>query len=222
MLTRIMRGSSADCLKQIMETLLPDVADVIDMTYGNGKFWTPAMLDRWSVTGIDLDPERARDQCADFRSLPYPDRKFGAAVFDPPYQTDAGEDAFIASRFGSYENVDEMKAAVLAGVAEAARVSSKGYVVKIMDHIHGNRLLEMSQWVRMAAPHELYDFVLLESPAKSENKRWTKNGGPISVRSTATTWMVFRHDGPAHKRRRSALPATRRFRRLRGDQGHET
>lgn len=218
MLTRIMRGSSADTLQEILDTMFEDAETALDMTYGNGKFWKPDT--RMILTGIDLEPTKARDRVADFRSLPFSDGEFHVAIFDPPYQTDAGEDAFIGARFGSYESVEEMKAAVLAGVAEAARVSSKGYVVKVMDHIHGNRLLEMTQWVRMAAPHELYDFVLLESPSKSENKRWTKNGGPMSVRSNATTWLIFRHDGPKHKRHRKAPSRVAqehsgRFRRLR-------
>jgi len=220
MLARIMRGSSADCLEQIIETLLPDAATAIDLTWGSGKFWTPRMLQRWDVTGIDLDPDRARDRCADFRELPYQDGSFDIAVFDPPYQTDAGRDAFISARFGSYCSVDEMRIAVMQGVAEAARVSRIGYICKVMDHVHGNRLVEMTGWVRTAAPHELYDFCLLESPSKSENRRWTKNGGPMSVRSTATTWMVFRHDGPIHRRHKPAdrvtpREAVSRFRRLR-------
>lgn len=216
MLTRIMRGSSADLVIEIIDTLFPDAASAIDLTWGHGNFWLDPP--RLSVFGIDLDPERAKDLAANFEAVPLDAKHSDVVFFDPPYQTDAGEDAFISARFGSYENVAEMEKSVRAGVREAARLSSLGFVVKVMDHIHGNRLLEMTEWVRQEAGLPLYDYVLLESPSKSENRRWTKNGGPISVRSTATTWMVFRHGGPAHKRRK---PATRReegpprrFRRL--------
>jgi len=203
-LQRIERGSSARLLNKILTVLLPGTVSVLDVTWGHGKFWTPEMRGRYRVTGYDLDPSLAKDGVHDFTKLPDRDNAHDVVIFDPPYQTDAGEDSVIDARFGSYPSVADLKAAVEAGVQEAARVSRVGFVVKVMDHIHSSRLVRMTSWVEAAAtPLDLYDMVYLESPSKIEDGRWKKNGQQLSVRSTATTWLVFRHDGPVHRRRRA-------------------
>jgi hypothetical protein len=123
------------------------------------------------------------------------------AVFDPPYQTDSGKDAVIGNRFGSYGTLLDLKVAVQAGVMEAARVSRIGLVVKCMDYIHASQLVRMTRWIEDALALPLYDWVLLESPSKVEDPKWARHGGQLSVRSAATSWLVYRHDGPIHKRR---------------------
>lgn len=186
------------------------------MTFGRGGFWLPDT--RLAVTGVDLDPGRARDRVADFTHLPYEDDAFDLCVFDPPYQTDPGATAVIDARFGSYPTVIDLRRAVTAGVYEAARVSRVGFVVKVMDYIHASRLVRMSRWVEEAVPLDLYDYVMLESPSKIEDGRWTRQGPQLSVRSNGTLWLIYRHDGPVHRRIQPALiettPVTR-FRRAR-------
>jgi hypothetical protein len=203
-------------LAKIIAVLFPDADSVLDLTFGRGGFWLPDT--QLAVTGVDLDPGRARDRVADFTALPYEDDAFSLCVFDPPYQTDPGATAVIDARFGSYPTVPELRLAVMAGVREAARVSRIGFVVKVMDYIHASRLVRMSRWVEEAVPLDLYDYVMLESPSKIEDGRWTRHGPQLSARSTATTWLIFRHDGPVHRRIQPALietPPVARFRRAR-------
>jgi hypothetical protein len=203
-------------LAKIIAVLFPDADSVLDLTFGRGGFWLPDT--QLAVTGVDLDPGRARDRVADFTELPYEDDAFSLCVFDPPYQTDPGATAVIDARFGSYPTVPELRLAVMAGVREAARVSRIGFVVKVMDYIHASRLVRMSRWVEEAVPLDLYDYVMLESPSKIEDGRWMRHGPQLSARSTATTWLIFRHDGPVHRRIQPALietPPVARFRRAR-------
>jgi hypothetical protein len=202
-LRRIERGSSATTLDKILTILVPETQTVLDMTWGYGNFWTPAMLARWRVTGYDLDPALAKDKVGDFTALKDADGAYDVAIFDPPYQTDPGAAAVIDAQFGSYPTIADLRHAVTLGTREAVRVARVGIVVKVMDYIHASRLVRMSRWVEEAAGLDLYDFVMVESPSKIEDGRWTKHGAQLSVRSTATTWLVFRKDGPVHRRRRT-------------------
>ena len=196
MLQRVERGSSMEVVAKILVVLLPDGVTILDTTFGHGGFWTPEHLPR--VTGIDLNPSRARDVCADYTKLPFSDESFDICVFDPPYRTDAGKDSILAARFGSYPTVEALEVGVRAGVREAWRVARVGIVVKVMEYIHASRLVRMTRWVEDEIPIPLYDYVLAESPSKVEDRRWREP--QLSVRSTACHYLVWRKDGAVHRR----------------------
>jgi hypothetical protein len=202
-LARIAVGSSAEALARILDVLLPDARTALDTTWGNGAFWGPltAHLD---VTGLDRDPSRARDVCGDFTRLPFADGAFDVAIFDPPYLTEAGRESVVRRRFGSFASVPALRDAVGRGAAEAWRVSRLGVIVKVMDYCHASRLVRMTRWVEDAVPADLYDVVHLTSRSKVEDGKWSRVGGQLSVRSNATTWLVWRHDGAVHRRRRTS------------------
>lgn len=201
-LARVERGTGAELLERLFRVLLPDARTVLDATFGNGKFWDGRLP--LSVVGVDINPARARDVCADFTRLPFRDGAFDVTIFDPPYVTEAGNDGLIGRRFGSYPTIADLRAAVQAGAQEAWRVSRIGVVVKVMDYVHASRLVRMSRWVEDAIPADLYDVAYLESRSKLEDPKWSRAGGQLSVRSTATTWLVWRKDGAVHKRRKLA------------------
>lgn len=208
-LTRIAHGTSAQMVTRLLGVLLPDARTVLDMTWGSGRFWDgSAPVD---VVGLDRNPTRARNVCADFTRLPFRDGAFDVAIFDPPYLTEAGRGSVVRQRFGSFGSIPELRAAVEAGSREAWRVSRIGAIVKVMDYCHASRLVRMSRWVEDAIPVDLYDLSHLASTSKLEDPKWQRVGpGQLSVRSNATTWLVFRHDGPVHKRRQQDGGATGR------------
>lgn len=206
-LTRIMRGSSADMVAHLLRVLLPDARTALDMTWGRGGFWKYSTA-RVAETGLDLSPHGRPDVVGDFTRLPFRDGSFDVAVFDPPYVTEAGKDGVIGKRFGSYATMADLEAAVRAGSAEAWRIARVGVIVKVMDYCHASRLVRMSRWVEETIPVELFDVAYLESPAKVEDPKWSRRGSQLSVRSTATTWLVWRKDGPVHKRRTLAPALT--------------
>jgi hypothetical protein len=191
-------GSSAQIVAKMLRVLFPDAETVLDMTYGSGKFWTP--YTPWQVTGIDLNPARARDVCADFTRLPFADGAFDVAIFDPPYLTEAGKSGLMAMdrQFSSFASVDVGREVVTCGAAEAWRVGRLGCVVKVQNYTHDNRSVRMTRWIEDAMPHEPYGEVHAMTPNKVIHSKW---GSQLSVYSVHTTYLAFRHGSQIHARR---------------------
>jgi hypothetical protein len=201
-LTRIADGPSAEMVGRLLAVLLPDARTALDTTWGRGNFWDgSAGVD---VVGCDISPHGRPAVVADFTRLPFRDGAFDAVIFDPPYLADAGKKSLIGRRFGTYRTTRALRAAIEDGATEAWRVARVGVIVKVMEQIHGSRLVRMTRWVEDAIPMDLYDLVYLTSPGKVEDPKWTKHGPQLSVRSNATVWLVWRKDGPVHKRRKVA------------------
>lgn len=203
-LTRIATGTSAEMVARLFRVLLPDARTAVDMTWGRGRFWDGVADVR--VIGLDISPHGRPAAVADFTWLPLADATVDVAVFDPPYLTEAGRGSAIRQRFGAYPSIPALQAAVQVGAREAWRVSRIGVVVKIQDYIHASRLVRMSRWVEEAIPADLYDVAHLLSQTKIEDEKWGRIGGQLSVRSNATTWLVWRKDGAVHKRRPAHQP----------------
>lgn len=190
-------GTSAWAVARLLAVLFPDARTVLDMTYGSGKFWDGSAPVQ--VVGMDRNPARARQVCADFTALPFSDGAFDVAVFDPPYITGAGRASVMHARFGSYRGIPDLRLAVESGSREAWRVGRLGVIVKVQNHKHNSRLIHMTRWVTDAlAPAELYDEMHVRSDRKIEDGRWQDQ---LSLRSVHSTYMVFRRDGPIHRRR---------------------
>lgn len=206
-LRRVETGSSAAMTAKLLRVLFPDAETVLDATWGRGNFWRG--VDSVRVTGVDISSHGRPSVVADFRRLPFGAGAFDVAVFDPPYITEAGAGSVIGRRFGSYPSIPALHVAVRRGALEAWRVSRIGIIVKVMDYVHASRLVRMSRWVEDAIPAELFDLAYLISGSKVEDEKWSRVGGQLSVRSTATTWLVFRKDGPVHKRRQHRTPQPR-------------
>jgi hypothetical protein len=192
----VMLAPPAVIVARMFAVLFPDARTALDMTYGSGRFWRDPPL--VAVTRVDIDPDRAPDGAADFTALPYPDASFDVAVFDPPYHTDMGRGkaSIMGGRFGTFSNVAVLKVAVLRGSREARRVSRLGALVKVQDHIHGRRLIMMSDWVRaeLGAPYDLVHGV--KSNGKLLSPRWTRQ---LSAWRNHATYYAFRWDREEHK-----------------------
>jgi hypothetical protein len=197
-------GSSAQTVAKMLRVLFPDAKTVLDMTYGSGKFWTSNTP--WRVTGIDLNPERARDVCADFTRLPFTNGAFDVSIFDPPYLTDASCSGLMAMdrHFSSFASVDAAQRAVSRGVTEAWRVGRIGCIVKVQNYTHASRSVRMTQWVEDALPERAYGEVHAVTPSKIFDPKW---GQQLSVYSVHTTYLAFRHGSQMHVRRGSPLAA---------------
>ena len=196
-------GSSAQVVAKMLRVLFPDARTVCDLTFGSGSFWRGTDT-RPAVTGIDINPQRARDVCADFTRLPFVDDAFDVAIFDPPYHTDMGRGkaSVMGARFGAYPSLDRLYTAVVEGCFEADRVSRLGMIVKVQDYVHCSRLVEMTQWVREALGRPLYQRVDIVRPHKLLDPKW---GEQLSAYSNSATFLVYRHGSQLHVRRRPAL-----------------
>jgi hypothetical protein len=199
-LQTVERGTSAQAITRLLTVLFPDATTALDMTYGAGKFWDGTAPIH--VLGVDLNPDRRPQVRADFTRLPFADSSFDVAVFDPPYLSEPSKagTALVANRFGSYRSEAESRAAVQSGAAEAWRVSRLGIICKVMNHTHRSRFVHMTRWVEDAVPADIYSEMHLISKSKPASHKWT--GSQLSLRANHTTFLVFRHDGAVHKRRR--------------------
>src|SRR3954462_432400 len=83
-------GTNAQTVADILRVLFPDARTVLDMTYGNGQFWSPKHPVAVAVTGLDINPQRARDVVGVFGCPDLNEETHDAAIFDPPYQWDMG------------------------------------------------------------------------------------------------------------------------------------
>lgn len=194
-------GTSAQTVAKMLRVLFPDAVTVLDMTYGSGKFWTP--YTPWRVTGIDLNPERARDVCADFTRLPFADGAFDVAIFDPPYLIGCSkqETSRMGNRFAFFRTKDDLRDVVCRGAAEAWRVGRIGAICKVQNYEH-HGMVRMTDWMQSVVSEPPYGEVHVVNPAKMMGATW---GQQLSVYSVHTTYLAFRHGSQMHVRRPQVL-----------------
>lgn len=196
--------TSADAIGRLLGLLLPDATTVLDTTYGSGSFWRRSHADV-QVTGMDINPSRAKHVCGDFTRLPFRDNAFDVVIFDPPYHTDVGRQkaSVTHDRFGSFATLADLKRGVHLGTAEAWRVARLGVIVKVQDYIHASRAVWMSLWVIGAIPVEPFDVLYARRVSgKIMASNWKDQ---LSVYRNHATYWVYRKDGPMHRRRRVAV-----------------
>lgn len=187
--------SSARIVAAILRVHFPDARTALDLTYGLGGFWDGSA--HVAVTGLDRDAARGVDGVADFRRLWQPPESYDVAIFDPPHVADAGDGSLMAERFGT-EDAPGLEASVRAGCVEAWCVSRLGVIVKVTDHMHGQRYVKMSDWVRSGVGAPLYDEVHQTRTHALMDPKW---GPQLSAYSNGSTYLIFRKDGPVHVRR---------------------
>jgi hypothetical protein len=193
------RMTNARAVAGLLRIAFPDAETALDMTWGNGSFWDGSA--HVEVTGLDIDSTRARDVVGDFRSLDFAACSFDVAIFDPPFHTNMGRGkaSVMGARFKTFATIAELRDAIEAGCREAWRVSRLGVIVKVQNHIHESRLIQMTRWVEDAIPSPLYDELHLQRPAKLLDGKWSDQ---LSVWRNHSTLMVFRHGDQRHNRRR--------------------
>lgn len=204
----IEEGPSARTIAKMLRVLYPDARTVLDLTYGNGNFWSdryPSGLPL-DITGVDLDPSKGA-RVADFRATGFESGSYDVCIFDPPYlsNTSKAGTSRVGRRFSSYPTEEEAIAAVQAGCREAWRLSKLGIIVKVQDMIHGYRFVDMTGWVRRALPVIPYGRVDQIGPGKIIDPKWTAQ---LSVWSCSTTFLAFRHGDQRHIRRTRKEPVS--------------
>jgi hypothetical protein len=201
-LMRVMHGTSAQAITRLLAVLFPDAGTALDTTFGNGRFWDGTA--HVSVTGLDIDPARAKHVACDFTALPFADGSFDVVIFDPPFLTDEGKrvGSIMGARFKTYPTLAELQPAVEHGTREAFRVAKLGIIVKCQTYMHASKLVRMPRWIEdaLAPGVELFDELHLVSRSKVTDRKWTRS--QLSVWSNHSTFLVFRRDGAVHKRRR--------------------
>ena len=144
-LPSVFQGTNADLMAAVAPFYL--TGSVCDLTYGEGKWWdrfTPDPFvahDKFKVDGID------------FTALPEADNTYDAVCFDPPYVISGTNSSVrlgpeFQDRYGiglhnlkiSNTDTPTFEALILAGLAEAVRVSREWVLVKCMEFSQGGHV----------------------------------------------------------------------------------
>lgn len=181
---------------QILRVYFPDAETAFDSTGGVGGFWDGS--EPVQVTSLFVDPGRTDGAAGDFRQLDHDDESFDVALFDPPHLADSSDSAVMAEKFGSVPD-DELEAVISDGCREAWRVARLGIIVKVTDHVHGQRYVLESDWVRQAIGQPPYDEVYQVRPNAMIDPKWEEQ---LSAYNNGSTYLIFRKGDSKHVGRR--------------------
>ncbi len=181
---------------QILRVYFPDAETAFDSTGGDGGFWDGSQPVQ--VTALYVDPSHAANgRGADFRHLDQDDDAFDVALIDPPHLADGGIDSIMSEKFGTYADED-LPNVIRDGVREAWRVARLGIIVKVTDHVHGQRYVLESDWVREAIGQAPYDEVHQVRSGAMIDPKWEEQ---LSAYNNGSTYLVFRKGRQEHVRR---------------------
>jgi hypothetical protein len=175
---------TADIVARILRTAFPDARNAIDLTPGRGNFWR------------DETPLQVEFSLDDFTNLMLPDACTDVALLDPPHNADAGADSIMGRRYGTYTQ-HELEPTVRAGAREAMRIARLGCIVKVTDHVHGQKFVRMSGWVfsELGEPYEVVHQVRKRALV---DPRWRAQ---LSARNNGSSYLIYRRGDQRHVRR---------------------
>jgi hypothetical protein len=186
--------TSAEATRRLLDLAFRDCHSCLDLTFGHGGCWRRPYPPGLRVVTNNLDPSSAADLHLDFTATGLPDRAYDVVLIDPPHLADGGADSIMGRRFGSVPGTPRLRRQIEAGVAEAWRLAAVGVLVKLVDHSHGGRYLQLSRWAADVLNVEPYCVVHTCRRPLTDGK-WKVQRAP---RSNGATWMAFRRDGGDH------------------------
>lgn len=143
----VLFAESGDNLSRLLEFYAPSATRVLDVTFGGGTLTKRARI---QVIGVDRDRTTTPSVFADARALPFIDRSFRAAVYDPPYlygslamhQGQIGKKTWSNAR-STWKSPQELTQTSDGVARELARVLTPDGVAicKIMDSRYRGRLI---------------------------------------------------------------------------------
>jgi hypothetical protein len=175
---------------------------VLDMTYGEGKWWTVLKLRNLIAHDLALDG-------VDFRHLPEADQSVRTVCYDPPYITTGSEETSTLDDFydryglGQIRGWQNLRQLIADGLAEAARVVMPGgYVlVKCEDYTESDGKRFNYVWLVNTAETlglELQDRVIHYTGPGPQPKQ-NRDGSPrrqVHVREAASFLCCFKRTKP--------------------------
>ncbi|HLZ28484.1 MAG TPA: hypothetical protein VKV73_14285 [Chloroflexota bacterium] len=175
--------SPAAIVQGLLRVCFPDALTVLDLTIGAGCFWRGAAVFVTAST-------------ADFRHLDIADQTYDVAAIDPPHLGDLGANSVMRKRYGTYVAAD-LEQVFRQGCREAMRVARLGVIVKVTDHVHGQKFVCETAWVleELGTPFEMvhgqHDPLVFPG--------W--QDPPLSARNNGSTYLAFRRGTQRHVRR---------------------
>lgn len=205
--------SSQEACRRLIDLCFRDALTALDLTYSVGGFWGDPLPPGLSVTqnrypgcpsGALSDEMRADNPlpCAcsqlhvDFTSTGLPDASYDLVVYDPPHIADGGEDGIMAGRYGTVKGTEGLQLLIQGGALEAWRLSRVGILVKVADHSHGGRYLQLSRWIEHVIPVAPYTYL---HTYRARHLSDPKHQVQRTPRSNGAIYLVFRRSGGAHQ-----------------------
>ena len=105
-------------------------AKILDACCGSKMFWFEknhpgvVYMDNRELETVLCDGRTLNikpDIIADFRNIPFPDESFHLVVFDPPHLIQAGENSWMAEKYGKLDP-ENWQETIRGGVCECMRV----------------------------------------------------------------------------------------------------
>jgi hypothetical protein len=191
----VMPIDSAEAVRRLLHLDFRDARTVLDLTFGAGRFWREPLPPGIALETNNPDPRCRADHRFDFRAVPLPDGSYDLVLLDPPHVADGGERSIMAARFGTCKGTEALRALIEQGCREAWRLARIGVLVKVADHEHEGRLLELSQRVRgaLGAPSMVLHAV---RPTNLEDPNWRAQRSP---RCNYASYLTFRKDRARHR-----------------------
>lgn len=176
--------------------------EILDCTYGQGRFWKDWHGDNMTLT--DLDPACCSiglwPDGVDFRKMPWAANAFDAVVMDPPYKlngssTGNGPSA-LDKGYGvdTYMPIAERHQMICDGITECIRVLRKGghLLVKAMDQISSGQL--QSQTVEFAVHAERRGARLVDRLHVIGHRAQPPGRAQLHAANNYSTLLIFRKD----------------------------
>jgi len=148
---------------------------IIDVCCGSKMFWfnktnsNTVFMDIRELEDTLCDGRKLiikPDVIGDFRNIPFPDNNFKLAVFDPPHLIRAGENSWLAKKYGKL---------------------NKNWKEEIK--------LGFDECMRVLEPHGILIFKWNEEQIKTKDVLATINYKPLfGDKRSKTMWMVFMKD----------------------------
>lgn len=147
--------NNADLIRDVMELYARPGMTVVDMTYGDGKFWTACNPHTIGVRFNAHDIDRDKGDGVDWADLPEGDESVDIAIMDPDYVSRGGrETSTIPDMVGAYgmDYADSTPAAlwtsICEGIDEAHRVLKPGglFMLKCMNYISSGTFQASIKW----------------------------------------------------------------------------
>ena len=157
--------SNAELIRDVAQLYIPDGANVLDLTFGNGTFWKLIDLSRFNLYGNDVKQYTARELAKfsemgvrqmlheSYYGTRWAPHQFDVTVFDPPYRSggSTSHEAMVKTYGLSHLDIEDSKSGhgnasklwdeYMLGLNEAWRVTlPQGLIlIKCQDFIESGR-----------------------------------------------------------------------------------
>lgn len=235
MIHSVFIGSDAELVGRILR-LHRGGRRVLDVTFGNGRFWRDEAIagaghEGCSVVGLDLrmatdlsgldisrSPQVTDRVAGDFGLLPFKAGSFDVVVCDPPFMVRGGEGSRMKQRYSSNESYEHLLLSLQTALPEFLRVLDKDGIVlfKIMDLTEGRR----RRWAHIdianlwARALRLDDVIIKIAPHSMESPNWTTQTRSRVAHSYFMVFKLRRQSRNGQSSDAAALPLHRSGRKI--------